>query len=244
MDPYHERLSVRDPYRVAGLWARVALLVVLLWGGLVTALSMNPPNHPVEDFRAALRAGEVTYVLESGTGRLDDLRWSSGPLLWYRAEVLTYHTGKSYKDYDRNTFGRDLDAARRYPIVRPAPSRHGGNGLFPDWPFRVPVPHADWLVPAAWIATLLIMLSTARPRLGNRWAWFWLFTVGQVGAILYLMLEPRPVWRGLDPQVSGSSWMGGGQGCLASIALGVLSPFAALAVSSAVNGLILVTTGH
>jgi hypothetical protein len=95
-----------------------------------------------------------------------------------------------------------------------------------------------WLVKVAWIATFVIMIGTARPRLGNRWAWFWLFTVGDIGAILFLFFEPRAVWRGLGPQGPASGRMAGGQGCLMAICLHFLiAAFAAVEIFGGVQTL-------
>ncbi|MFG1827745.1 hypothetical protein ACGFIJ_35160 [Microbispora bryophytorum] len=68
------------------------------------------------------------------------------------------------------------------------------------------------------------MIGTDRPRLGNRWAWFWLFTVGEVGAMLFLLLEPRPLWRGLEPQNPVRNRMGGGGGCVLALCLSLVIP--------------------
>ncbi|GAA3819672.1 hypothetical protein GCM10022226_45120 [Sphaerisporangium flaviroseum] len=243
MDMYQERLVLREPYRLVRLWGRVALLAVLLWGGLITALSMNPQARPIEDFRASLRGGEVAYVLHSEGRALSDLRWSTAPLFWYRLETYQYDAGGAEGAYDRDDLAADLGAVKARPIVAEISSGSKGGQPIPYWPFHVPVFPGGWLVGAAWVITLLIMLSTARPRLGNRWAWFWLFTYGQAGAVLFLMSEPRPLWRGLDPEVPVVSRMGGRQGCLVSIGLGLVSILAVLAVSLLAHALITVATG-
>ncbi|MEV7969210.1 hypothetical protein AB0O34_24940 [Sphaerisporangium sp. NPDC088356] len=234
---------MREPYRLAGLWGRVVLLVVLVWGGLVTAFSVDPPNRSVEEFRASLRAGEVIYVIATESGQhVSELRWSSGPLFWYRVAPLTFCQGLPKCDYESKELYHDVDAAGARLVVQ-QPRAQRGNGIFSEWPFHVPVPHGGWLVAAAWFVSLLSMLGTARPRLGNRWAWFWLFTVGEAGAIVFLLLEPRPVWQGLDPEVPMRRRMGGGQGCLVSIGLGIASGAALLAVSWLTNVLTGMTTG-
>ncbi|MCT9931321.1 hypothetical protein N5079_13950 [Planotetraspora sp. A-T 1434] len=235
MRPHEETLVLRDPYRIAGLWVRVALLVVLLWGGLITVLSAAPLERSAADFQTALRAGQVTYVIYKGTGNcLDDLRWSSGPLFWYQAKELWNLT------YTRRDLSHDLSAAGPGPVVRRVSRHDDGKGLFLDWPFQVPVPRLSWLVKAAWIATLVIMLGTARPRLGNRWAWFWLFTVGEIGAIAFLFFEPRPIWCGPGPQ--GPAYvgrMGGGQGCLIAICFNLMaSALAAVGILDVVRTII------
>jgi hypothetical protein len=75
------------------------------------------------------------------------------------------------------------------------------------------------------------MLGTGRHRYANRWAWFWLFTVGQVGAVLYLILEPRPIWRPASRTApTGRSPMGGGSGFLLSILLSITAFIVVLAI--------------
>ncbi|GII33816.1 hypothetical protein [Planotetraspora mira] len=227
-----ETLVMRGPYRIVGLWVRVVLLVVLLWGALLTVLSANPRERSATDFQAALRAGQITYVIyEASDDHLRGLRWSSGPLFWYQAKEPSTLT------YMRRDLMDDLSAVAPRPVVRWG-SSDDGEGLFPDWPFQVPVPHVGWLVKVAWIATFVIMIGTARPRLGNRWAWFWLFTVGDIGAILFLFFEPRAVWRGLGPQGPASGRMAGGQGCLMAICLQFLiAAFAAVEIFGGVQTL-------
>ncbi|GIH75385.1 hypothetical protein [Planobispora longispora] len=109
------------------------------------------------------------------------------------------------------------------------PSAGDSNWIFPDWPFHVPLVAGTWVVGVAWVIAFLVMLGST-PRLGNRWAWFWLFTVGQVGAILFLLLEPRPIWYGAERHPTPRGRVGGGSGCLLSIGLGFLSAVAAMGV--------------
>ncbi|GLX09562.1 hypothetical protein [Microbispora sp. NBRC 16548] len=204
---------MRLPYRIAGLWVRVALLVVLLWGALVSVLSMTPRERTLADFHTALRTGQVTYVIYYGTPV--DLRWSTGPLFWYHADRSVNGA------YTPRKLLRDLNAT----VPRPeAALAHARQGLFSGWPFLVPFHGATWLVGGAWIAALFIMIGTGRPRLGNRWAWFWLFTVGEVGAMLFLLLEPRSLWRGLEAQDPVPNPMGAGSGCVLALCLSLAIP--------------------
>src|SRR3954453_4769317 len=53
------------------------------------------------------------------------------------------------------------------------------RGVFPRWPFAVPVPRLNWMVIVAWVLALLIMVRRERPRLANRWGWFWVFTIAR-----------------------------------------------------------------
>ncbi|WP_248964573.1 hypothetical protein [Sphaerisporangium perillae] len=244
METDQERLVLREPYASIVLWGRVLLLVVLLWGGLVSVLSTSPPPRSVEEFQAALRAGEVTYIIERGSGpSLNDLRWSAGPLFWYRVDGLWHVDEQGVAVYESADLAKDLYAAKARPFVRHENNGNNSQGIFPDWPFQVPVAHVGWLAGGAYVLAFLGMLGTARPRIGNRWAWFWLFTVGQVGAILFLMLEPRPVWWGVHEELPRSSQMGGRMGCLVSIGVAIVTGLAAFAIGEAVRLLVSVATG-
>ncbi|WP_432929360.1 hypothetical protein ACQPZZ_04905 [Microbispora sp. CA-135349] len=224
---------MRLPYRLAGLWLRVLLLVVLLWGALVSVLSAIPRDRTLADFHTALRAGQVTYVIYAGTPM--DLRWSTGPLFWHRVE-----RGPDMA-YTPRELMRDLDATVPRPEARLMQPR---GAYFSGWPFHVPVRGAAWPVGGAWIAALFIMLGTARPRVGNRWAWFWLFTVGEVGAMLFLLLEPRSLWRGLEPQEPALNPMGGGRGCVLALCLSLLAPvLASIGFSFVIQALLDVLPG-
>ncbi|MGI5488445.1 hypothetical protein [Microtetraspora malaysiensis] len=241
----------REPYRIAGLWVRVLLLVVLVWGGLVTLLSVAPRERALADLRADLAAGRVTYVIYTGGGdaraELREVRWSTAPLFWYRARSPwpgdgPYTQAGLLTDVAPEISDADASVPDPRPVVRRAEDEPG-RGIFPSWPFRVPLPYASWAVTTAWIATLLIMLGTTRPRLGNRWAWFWLFTVGKIGAVAYLLSEPRSLWRGLGPQDPPPSPLGGGQGCLLAVCLQFLVPFALYGAGVAFPALIEVLIG-
>ncbi|MEV0970936.1 hypothetical protein [Microtetraspora glauca] len=242
MHSYRESPVMREPYRIVGLWVRVLLLVILLWGTLVTVLSAAPRTRDVADFRADLRAGRVTYVIyESGHGDVRAMRWSNSPLFWYSMEDPWGQDVDGTYTVARLT--ADLDASEARPVLRQARLRDNGVPAYPDWPFAVPVPYVSWTVKAAWIAAFVIMLGTARPRLGNRWAWFWLFTVGQIGAVMYLCSEPRSLWRGLGPQAPPPSPLGGGRGCALAVCFQFLTPVAIMGVGIVLPGLLDVLAG-
>ncbi|WP_066947751.1 hypothetical protein [Microtetraspora fusca] len=242
----------REPYRIAGLWVRVLLLVVLVWGGFVTLLSVAPRERTLADLRADLAAGRVTYVIYTGgddaRAELREVRWSTAPLFWYRARSpwpgdAPYTRAGLLTDIAPEISDADAFVPDPHPVVRRAEDEPGRATSPPSWPFRVPVPHASWTVAAAWIATLVIMLGTARPRLGNRWAWFWLFTVGQIGALAYLLSEPRSLWRGLGPQAPPPSRLEGGRGCVLALCVQFLVPFALYGAGVAFPALIDVLIG-
>ncbi|GAA3443084.1 hypothetical protein [Planomonospora venezuelensis] len=230
--------QIRPFWRVAGFAVRLTLLVLLLAGAFLVALSVTPSDRTLGEFRAALEADRVSRVVyrpqEGGVSRLV---WSEGPLVWH--EVPGLLTGEGPGTYPVEQFRRDIHTIPGR-VVREGPERDS-RGIFPNWPFLVPVAQGAWTVGVAWVLALLIMIGSV-PRLGNRWAWFWLFTVGQIGAILFLLLEPRPIWRGIgreraagqepsgepEPRSRLNVRLGGGTGCLLSIAVGIVSAIAAV----------------
>ncbi|MEU1882869.1 hypothetical protein ABZ470_36665 [Streptosporangium sp. NPDC020072] len=248
---------------LAGTVVRVVLLLVLLFGALLVVAAAAPTGRTLSDFRAALKADRVTVVVyrasQSGTVSTDQppaavqppsveqpppeaeapdssdspevvyaLRWAEGPLVWHRIDQGPVSDGKGAYTFDR--FGADIgDSGAR--LVQE--SVRQPSWWYATWPFEIPPTLGMWWVGAAWVATLMIMLGST-PRLGNRWAWFWLFGVGQIGAFAFLLLEPRPLWHryGRPPPERGR--MRGGTGCLLSIVTSVV----AVGVAAAVGGLL------
>ncbi|MBB3729719.1 hypothetical protein [Nonomuraea dietziae] len=202
------RPAVRTPWRVVGLVVRVVLLSILLWGGLVSALSTFTREGTMEELRAALGDGDTVVYLPHPR----EVRWSDGPFGWRR---LPLDDSRSVREIDRL-----LDAAGP-PGATVVRADH--DSWPPDWFEDVPARHA-WLVPLAWFGTLLAMLARSRPRYANRWGWFWMFSVGGIGAPLYLLLEPQPIWAAMDgPMPPARSRLDGGSGCLVAILLAFVS---------------------
>ncbi|MBB5079511.1 hypothetical protein [Nonomuraea endophytica] len=48
---------------VAGLAVRLILVVTLLWGGLLSAMSAFPGSAPLSDFHRDLRSGQVDVIV-------------------------------------------------------------------------------------------------------------------------------------------------------------------------------------
>ncbi|MFF4415901.1 hypothetical protein ACFYY8_25510 [Streptosporangium sp. NPDC001559] len=226
---------------LAGTVVRVVLLLILLFGALLVVAAAVPTGRTITDFRAALKADRVTVVVyqasQPGTASPDSsdssgvvygLKWAEGPLVWHRIDQGPVLDGKGAYTFDR--FGADIgDSGAR--LVQE--SVRQPSWWYATWPFEIPPTLGMWWVGAAWVATLMIMLGST-PRLGNRWAWFWLFGVGQIGAFAFLLLEPRPLWHryGRPPPERGR--MRGGTGCLVSIVTSVV----AVGVAAAVGGLL------
>ncbi|GAA4224183.1 hypothetical protein FHR32_002917 [Streptosporangium album] len=219
-------VEVRDGWRILGLVVRVVLLLALLWGALVAVLSSSPSPRTPGEFRAAVAAGRISSIGYRTVGEeLYRLRWAEGPLIWH--ETSTVPIGDGPQIYSMAEFQKDVAGIPER--VSRLDGTDDSRGILPGWPFRAPTLGGIQWIGAAWFLSFLIMLGSV-PRLGNRWAWFWLFTVGQIGAIVFLLLEPRPLWYGAGRRPAPRGRLTGGQGCLASIGLGFLSAAAAAGV--------------
>ncbi|MER5645016.1 hypothetical protein [Streptosporangium sp. NPDC002524] len=219
MDPeVPEAPEVRRGWRIVGLTIRSALLLCLAFGTLVFTLSVTPLPGTGAEFRAAAEAGRISFVeYEGRTGAVSYVRWAQGPLLWREFRPRTPEEGVPAQVWKE--LREDLGPSRVWSIEQ---SRSEGNGWIPGWAADTQrLVGGPWLV-IGWILTFLIMLGST-PRLGNRWAWLWLFTVGQVGAILFLLLEPRPLWFAAGRRPKPRERLSGGWGFLTAIGLGLLS---------------------
>lgn len=207
-------LAVKTSWRVIGLVARLLLLVTLLWGTCLVALSTRTTEGTPEELRAALR-GRDTVVLVAPSG---ELCWSRTPTGWRR--LATTGPGE---------WAAELDAAETRGVTVVRKDR---DSWPPEWFEEVPSRYG-LLVPAAWFITLLAMLSRSRPRYASRLGWFWLFLIGGVGAPVYLLMEPQPIWMALDdPLPPRDSRLDGLGGCLASLGLAVVSGLAVLGLAA------------
>jgi hypothetical protein len=174
---------------------RVVLLLVLAAGAATAMASVRPAERPEADLTADLAAGQVTYLdYERSDHRV---RWMTGWWRWRTTALASWidngempSAGDAQSDAALAWLHRQIDASG-HPV--PVRLRVGPEPSW--WPMKVVWEPLQSATVAAWVGTFLIMLGRADHRYANRWAWFWLFTVGQVGVLLYLMMEPRPIWR-------------------------------------------------
>ena len=93
------------------------------------------------------------------------------------------------------------------------------------------------VVGVLWVVLFLTMLFTRDHPYANRWAWFWLFTVGggAAGPLLYLWKEPEPLrlrrWRPKARRLVPREPMTGGTGCLWAFVVGFLVVFAGAGIT-------------
>ncbi len=196
---------MRQPYRLIGLFLRVLLLCVLMWGVIVSIPSLSLPGGTPAQFEQALDQDRVTFVIYRSTPeQVTSVKWAEGAFSWHYAGV---------------SYPVDAFIGRTWEV--PTRSESDSNRWIPFWVYITPVKYG-WVVAVAWALALAVMLGSV-PRLANRWAWLWLFTVGQIGAILFLLLEPRSLWYGTQPQDPPRYRRTGGVGCLNAIGLAVVT---------------------
>ncbi|GAA1284491.1 hypothetical protein Psi02_33530 [Planotetraspora silvatica] len=202
---YQELPVTRQVDRLTAVFVRVVLLVVLLWGTLLAFFAALPQERSAAEFHAKLYAGQVSAVIYRHVDHDVDLRWSTSPFTWYHSVDPNLKHGLTNLVRPGGT----------YPYVVGAKSLTHPRWLAAMWTLRVP-DSFGWLVMLAWIISFVMMLRTKVHRVGNRWAWFWLFTFGQIGAVLYLLLEPRSLWWGVEPQEPPANPLGGVRGIILS----------------------------
>ncbi|SDL39153.1 hypothetical protein [Nonomuraea jiangxiensis] len=209
---------------------RLALLVPLLGGMLISTAASLPTSRTLAQFRTAALAGEIDRVnyRDSDSGVLEWLEWSEAPLVWHHVDAGFTDTEGPYTTARLMTDVRQASAPPS--LVRESMAGSSGNDFLPDRPFDIP---GGWWVAVSWGLAFLVMLCST-PRLANRWAWFWMFTVGQIGALLYLVLEPRPLWRGPGEGLNRGERVSGGRGCGYSILLAITS----VIVAAGIGGLL------
>ncbi|MEV7908302.1 hypothetical protein, partial [Streptomyces anulatus] len=70
---------------------------------------------------------------------------------------------------------------------------------------------------AAELLAWLLMLTRGENRYASRWAWLWMFLVG--GSLLYVLLEPYPLWRGPYEVLPARARLDGTQGFALAVAI-------------------------
>ncbi|TWS20158.1 hypothetical protein FK529_08525 [Tsukamurella asaccharolytica] len=173
---------------------RVAALLVLLTAAVAAATAAHPRETDYGEFARALDRGEVVQITlpdtpsSSGEATVWMATWSTGPFQWRRGPVAE----------GLMTTLSDFTVAMRDRGVR-ITTKDDDTELL-TWPSAGPT-WVTTLLGLTWLAVFLAMLISP-PTYGTRWAWFWMFVIGQVGALLYLVLEPTPLWR-RDPAAGG-----------------------------------------
>jgi hypothetical protein len=220
-------------WRAGDWWSaafRVLLLLVLVAGAATIMASLRPAERQESDLTADLAAGRVTYLEYDRSDRR--VRWTDG-WQWRVATLVSgSDNGQRSPDVEAQTdpalewLYQQVDASGH-----PVPVRLGADRQPRWWPFRVVWEPLQAATVVAWVGTFLIMLSSSRHRYANRWAWLWLFTIGQAGALLYLILEPQPIWRPRSWPRTERAPTGGGVGFVWAFLLSFVVSLAALGIA-------------
>lgn len=199
----------------------------------------NPSGHgSVEQLKGRIRSGSTGVVLidqASATGV--EVLWQTGFLSWSEAWYQPAATnGAADGAPDGATGGGD--GSPRDQLVRELTAAAAQSGralgvsdagdhkvlLFNARELGAAAPLGSIAI-ALWIVLFGHMLLTREHRYANRSAWFWLFTVGQIGALLYLWSEPEPLLgpllrtpRRARVREREHQPITGGVGCLYSVA--------------------------
>jgi len=169
--------------RTALLVARWAALLVVTAGFVSAAAAFQPKAADHDQFARDVDRGAVDIVLIDSAepdALISAVTWSTGPFHWRTgpAAAVPVEVGEfKQRMHDK---GVEVDIARDAPKLI-------------SWPSRAP----GWVVSVlalVWLVTFLAMVSST-PRWANRWAWFWMFLGGQIGVLIYLLVEPEPLWR-------------------------------------------------
>jgi hypothetical protein len=215
---------VVPPRRVftAGRYGRVvrgAGFLVLVLAALTVIPSLSPPWRPVGDLTGDLAAGRVNYVeYQANTATV---RWVVDYVRWRQADINSPPPGVDNQApwQNRGEVWLEQQIAASGSRVRLNTATDDRPGVLP---LRVPWAPLRYAAIAVWLLTLVNMLSRGGHRVANRWAWLWMFTIGQIGAALYLLREPVPLWRS-EVVDSGRAPIRGGFGFLYAIGLSIVA---------------------
>ncbi|MEE6287088.1 hypothetical protein V2J52_05410 [Georgenia sp. MJ173] len=200
-------------------WWRLALRG-LIAVGLVAGwfqLALTPVDRSVDDLLYALETGEVTSV----TIALREPGFVQGslPVTWEGHG----RPGRTSYEFQRGSLPQPpgwvdegqaiLHAAQRAGVdVRVAPpSQIMPSGI--TW---------HWAGIAA-LTALVVLIAGPPPRLATKWAWWWLWLAVPPMMLLFVVLEPLPLWRRGSRGPVATRLTGGWAFLLGIVAAGVLA---------------------
>ncbi|QRY63977.1 hypothetical protein JVX90_07245 [Gordonia sp. PDNC005] len=173
--------------------ARWVALLVVIAGFASAAAACQPKAVDHDQFARDVHRGAVDTVLidrqESSAVLISTVTWSTGPFQWKKGAVSAAPVEVAEFKQRMSNEGIDVEVALGAPKLI-------------SWPSRAP----GWVVSLLGlicIVTFLVMISST-PRWANRWAWFWMLLAGQIGVLIYLLVEPEPPWR----RAAGSKHVG------------------------------------
>lgn len=247
-------LSAPAPAPVGGrTWGQAVDLgvraVLLLVIG-VSALLVLPPRaaspRSAEAFTAALRSHRVSSLEYREKDRT--VRWSEGWFHWYQVDVDQLAPSRPVDPHvfanasEVTQVGTDLTWLQGVLDTSGSRLRYRdvSDTASASWWDEVPWSPLRLLAGGACAAAFLLMLGRDHRRFASRWGWFWLFAIdGFLGPLLYLLLEPAPVWRRNpnDRPFPPRPAARGGVGFMVAIGLRTLLPWTLLLVWAGAHAL-------
>lgn len=197
----------------------VVVLRVLVAVGLVlgmTTLASRTTERTTADLFAGLASGHVTSVtIErwdpsiSGEGSLR-VDWTQDG----RRATATYAYSTLSASDHTDEGARIIAAATKANVPVTAVSGF-------SYPDGVVIPMGAWGL-AATVAGLMLLVAGDQPRLATKWAWFWLISTIPALWIVFLVVEPLPLWARRPMPVTAHRRLTGGWAFL--LAVVVLRP--------------------
>ncbi|WP_341257545.1 hypothetical protein [Gordonia malaquae] len=170
--------------RTAFLVVRWGAVLVVIAAFASAAAAFQPKAVDHDQFARDVHRGAVDIVFidkpESSDALMSIVTWSTGPFQWRKGAVGAAPV--EVAEFKQRMFDEGIEVE----VALDAPK-------LISWPSRAP----GWVVSLLgliWFVTFLVMISST-PRWANRWAWFWMLLGGQIGVLIYLLVEPEPLWR-------------------------------------------------
>lgn len=203
-----EPLCIATPSAPIVVVLRVLIAVGVVLG--LTTLASRPVERPVSDLLAGIAAGDVTAVTIE---RWDPATTGGGMLhVGWTQDGRPAESSYSYEN-PQGTVRVDGGEA----ILRTATKAHVPVTTVSryDTPEGFQIPIGVWGL-AATFAALILLVAGDRPRWATRWAWFWVVAAVPPAWLVYLVLEPLPVWAN-RPAVAPRTRLSGGWAFFAAV---------------------------
>ncbi|HEY2672034.1 MAG TPA: hypothetical protein VGJ07_16905 [Rugosimonospora sp.] len=224
--------AVLDEPRITG-WPgrtiRLGAIVVLVLAALSVIGAVFPASRSAGDLTADLAAGRVSYIEFWPASH--EVRWVDDWVRWRQAVVDAPGAavpGQPVPGREEDWVRGQIDASGHPVGLVERDSNENGSEL---WLFKATWGPLRAAAIGVWLLTLLHMLFRRGHRAANRWAWFWMFTIGQSGVLLYLLREPVPLGR-RELRPTGATPTKGGMGFAHAVLLAVGTGLVALGIAA------------